>query len=370
MTGILILAAVILITIGMILFFNFAPQIGGSIEGERLERVKSASNYRMGKFHNTIATKLDMKSNKMIGVMWEFFRNNKNREPAEMLQVDKFNPDSFNDLDPNDLSFTWFGHSSILIKIDGKTLLIDPVFSERASMFSFMGPKRFPYSYYMNVDLMPELDAVLISHDHYDHLDYKTILKLKDKVEKFYVPLSVGAHLEKWGIPSQNIIELNWWDSIDLESITLVFTPSRHFSGRGLNNRFSTLWGSWVIQGSNSKVFFGGDSGYFPGFKKIGEEYGPFDLAFLECGAYNENWAEIHMMPEETVQASRDLNSDLLMPIHWGKFNLALHPWKEPIERAINKGKQLNIKIITPKIGELVSVDNGLLTTHWWKDYH
>jgi len=370
MTGILILATVILITISLIVFFNFAPQIGASPEGKRLDRMKSSDNYKMGKFHNTISTKMDMKSGKMVGVMWEFFRNNSNREPTGMLQVNKFNKDSFNNLDINNPSFTWFGHSSILITIDGKTLLIDPVFSERASMFSFMGPKRFSYSYYMDVDLLPDLDAVLISHDHYDHLDYKTILKLKDKVDKFYVPLSVGAHLEKWGIPSKNIIELNWWDSIDLESLTFVFTPSRHFSGRGLNDRFSTLWGSWIIQGSNNNIFFGGDSGYFPGFKEIGEKYGPFDLAFLECGAYNENWSEIHMMPEETVQASLDLRSNLLMPIHWGKFNLSLHPWKEPIQRAIDKGKELDAKIITPEIGETVVLEDSLNTTYWWEKYN
>ena len=369
MTVILILTLVILITIGVIVFFNFAPQIGASPEGKRLERMKSSENFKLGKFHNTVTTKMDMKSGKMLGVMLEFFRNDKSREPGEMLQTNKFNPFSFDHINPNTLTFTWFGHSSILLKIDGKTLLIDPVFSERASMFSFMGPKRFPYSNFMNVDQMPELDAVLISHDHYDHLDYNTILKLKNKVNKFYVPLSVGAHLEKWGVPSENIIELNWWDSIDFESINLVFTPSRHFSGRGLNNRFSTLWGAWVIQGSKEKIFFGGDSGYFPGFKKIGEKYGPFDLSFLECGAYNENWSEIHMMPEETVQASKDLKSKLLMPIHWGKFNLALHPWKEPIQRAIKKGEELNVNIITPEIGEMVTLNDQLMTTHWWTNY-
>ena len=230
MTGIVIIALVILITATLVLFFNFAPQIGAKPEGKRLERLKSADNYKMGKFHNTITTKMDMKSGKMLGVMLEFFKNDKSREPDRMIQTHKFNPVAFDDLNSDNLSFTWFGHSSILIKIDGKVILVDPVFSERASMFSFMGPKRFPYSNYMNVDLLPEVDAVLISHDHYDHLDYKTMLKLKDKVNRFYVPLSVGAHLEKWGIPYQNITELNWWESTDLDSVSLVFTPSRHFS--------------------------------------------------------------------------------------------------------------------------------------------
>jgi L-ascorbate metabolism protein UlaG (beta-lactamase superfamily) len=369
MTGIIILIAIVAIVIGLSIFFNFAPQIGAKPEGARLERMKSSENYKLGKFHNTINTKMDMKSGKMLGVMLEFFKNNKDREPVGIIQTHEFNQGDFYDLNQDSLSFTWFGHSSILIKIDGKVILIDPVFSDRASMFSFMGPKRFPYSNYMNVDILPEVDAVLISHDHYDHLDYETIMMLKEKVNRFYVPLSVGAHLEKWGIPAQNIYELNWWDSIELDSLSLVFTPSRHFSGRGLNNRYSTLWGSWVIQGKRHRVFFGGDSGYFPGFKKIGEKYGPFDLAFLECGAYNENWSEIHMMPEETVQASRDLNSKLLMPIHWGKFNLALHPWKEPIQRAISKGEELNANIITPEIGELVTLNDQLMTNHWWTNY-
>ena len=241
MTGIIILIAIVAIVIGLSIFFNFAPQIGATPEGKRLERMKSSKNYKLGKFHNTITTKMDMKSGKMLGVVLEFFKNNKDREPVGMIQTHEFNQGDFYDLNQDSLSFTWFGHSSILIKIDGKVILIDPVFSDRASMFSFMGPKRFQYSNYMNVDILPKVDAVLISHDHYDHLDYETMLKLKEKVNRFYVPLSVGAHLEKWGIPAQNIYELNWWDSIELDSLSLVFTPSRHFSGRGLNNRYSTF---------------------------------------------------------------------------------------------------------------------------------
>jgi L-ascorbate metabolism protein UlaG (beta-lactamase superfamily) len=237
-------------------------------------------------------------------------------------------------------------------------------------MFTFMGPKRFPYSNYMDVDLLPHVDAVLISHDHYDHLDYKTILNLKDQVDRFYVPLSVGAHLEEWGIPSEHIIELNWWESVNHENLTFIFTPSRHFSGRAITDRFSTLWGSWIIQGAASRVFFGGDSGYYQGFKEIGEKYGPFDLTFLECGAYNENWADIHMAPEETVQAHMDLKGKFLMPIHWGKFNLSLHPWKEPIERAIKKGNDLGVRILTPPVGSINELSDNLKTPRWWEEYN
>jgi len=370
MTGIILIVSVSALIIGLISFFSFAPQIGGKPNGDRMARMQSAKNFRAGKFHNTVSTKMDMKSGKMVNVMWEFFKNDKSREPVTTIKVNKFNPAVFQQMNPSEVSFTWFGHSSILLKINGKVLLIDPVFSERVSMFPFLGPKRFKYSHHMDVELLPRLDAVLISHDHYDHLDYKTIQKLKDKVNRFYVPLSVGAHLEKWGVPPGNITELNWWESVDFDNLTFVFTPSRHFSGRGLNDRFSTLWGAWVIKGESQNIFFGADSGYFQGFKEIGEKYGPFDLTFLECGAYNKNWSDIHMMPEETIQANVDLRGKALMPIHWGKFNLSLHPWKEPIERAIAKGKDLDVKIITPKIGEIVILNDRLNTARWWKDYN
>lgn len=370
MTLILIIAFISVTIIGLSVFFNFAPQIGSKAEGERLEKMFDASNYRQGKFHNTVPTDMSFNSSKMAGTMWEFIKGNTNRQPSEEIAVPKFNKEEFVNTNSDSIAFTWFGHSSLLIKIDGRILLIDPVFSERASMFTFMGPKRFPYSNYMDVEQLPELDAVLISHDHYDHLDYETILQLKDKVDRFFVPLSVGAHLEQWGIPASNITELNWWDSLDFEDLKLVFTPSRHFSGRGLNNRFSTLWGSWVIIGRQQRLFFGGDSGYFDGFKDIGDKYGPFDLTFLECGAYNENWANIHMMPEETVQAHIDLKGRYLMPIHWGKFDLSLHPWKEPILRATTKGKELDVLFMTPEIGVINILNNNPETSEWWQKYN
>ena len=351
-------------------FFRFAPQIGGVPSGETLERMKAAENFRFGKFQNAVPTKMNMKSGKMLKVMWEFMRGDDAREPKETINVTKFEKSNFEKLDISQIFLSWFGHSTVLIRVDGKTFLIDPVFSERASMFSFMGPKKFPYTDYMSPGQLPEVDAVLISHDHYDHLDYKVIRELRDKVNRFYVPLSVGAHLEKWGIAKDNITELNWWESADLGEIKLVFTPARHFSGRGLNNRFSTLWGSWIIKGADQSIFFGGDSGYFPGFKEIGERFGPFDLTFLECGAYNENWSDIHMMPEETVQAHIDLKGKYLMPIHWGKFNLSLHPWKEPVERALIKGNELGVKIITPHIGSIVIIDDNIKTSPWWREYN
>lgn len=369
MTVIAIILFVSVTIVGLMVFFNFAPQLGSSAEGERLEKMFDADNYRGGKFHNTVPTDMSFNSSKMAGSMWEFIKGNKNRQPSGTIDVPVFNKEEFMQKSSENISFTWFGHSSFLFKIDGKVVLVDPVFSERASMFSFMGPKRFSYSSYMDVDKLPELDAVIISHDHYDHLDYETILQLRDKVDRFFVPLSVGAHLEKWGVPIENIVELNWWNSVNFEGLKMVFTPSRHFSGRGLSNRFTTLWGSWVLIGKQQRLFFGGDSGYFDGFKEIGEKYGPFDLTFLECGAYNENWANIHMMPEETVQAHIDLKGKYLMPIHWGKFNLSLHPWKEPIQRAVKKGEELDVQFITPEIGVVNVLDNNPEVSKWWKNY-
>ena len=369
MTGIILILSISIAALGLIVFFNFAPQLGDKARGERLERMQSTTNYRNGKFYNTIPTGMNMKPGKMLGVMWKFIFKKKGREPISAFHVKTFKTEYFLNSDPNHLFFSWFGHSSLLVRIDGKILLLDPVFSERASMFTFMGPKRFPYTHYMDTDQLPPVDAVIISHDHYDHLDYKVIRKLADRVPAFYVPLSVGAHLEKWGVPSERIIEIAWWETTQLDSLTFVFTPSRHFSGRGLNNRFTTLWGSWVIVGKKERLFFGGDSGYFPGFKEIGEKFGPFDLTFLECGAYNENWADIHMMPEETVQANIDLKGNILMPIHWGKFSLALHPWKEPVERALKRSRELNVNMITPEIGRIMKLENKMVTPLWWQNY-
>lgn len=369
MIGIAVIIILLLLAAGLILYFKLAPQFGGKPAGVRLERMHETDNFRNGRFYNTVSTRMDMQSGKMLQVMWEFIRGSKDREPEKTITVKKFNSSALSDPGNPEIAFIWFGHSTLLLKIDGKKLLIDPMFSERASMFPFLGPRRFEYSEDTGVESLPELDAVLISHDHYDHLDYKTIINLKDKAKRFYVPLSVGAHLERWNIPKEKITELSWWQETVFDSLILAFTPTRHFSGRGLTDRFSTLWGSWVIIGKESKVFFGADSGYFPGFVEIGEKYGPFDITFLECGAYNENWSDIHMMPEESVQAHIDLKGKFYMPIHWGKFNLALHPWKEPVERAMKSAISRGVKMITPEIGKTITLGEQNDNNAWWRNY-
>ena len=362
---------VLLIILTLTLFFRMAPQIGGKASGARLERMQQAPNYKDGKFQNTVETNMEMTWETLKKTLSHYlFADKTFKNPQKPIRVQPFDAEAFAQIPDDSIAFTWFGHSTILMRINGVTILADPVLEgKRASMFSFMGPERFDYSQQLGVEDLPKVDAVILSHDHYDHLDYPTIKALKDKVGRFYLPLGVGAHFEAWGVPAENITELNWWDEVDLMGLTLAFTPTRHFSGRALSDRFNTLWGSWVIIGSNKRLYFSGDSGYFPGFKDIGDKYGPFDLTFMECGAYNEGWSEIHMFPEETAQAHLDVKGKLLMPIHWGKFDLSLHPWKESVQRLANKASEEDISLFTPEVGQMLSLSDSSKLENWWEAY-
>lgn len=365
-----ILSIVFITILAVFIFFRTAPQIGGEAKGARLERMKQAPNYQDGKFQNVVETKMEMTWKTLRKTLGHYlFADKSDKNPKETIQVVPFNKAAFA-ADTSDVVFAWFGHSTILLKMQDVTLLIDPVIvGERASMFSFMGPERFDYSHHITLEELPDIDAVLLSHDHYDHLDYPTIQALKGKVKRFYLPLGVGAHFEAWGIPEEQIIELNWWDELDFRGLKLAFTPTRHFSGRGFGDRFKTLWGSWVIASGSRKLYFSGDSGYFPGFKEIGQKYGPFDLTFIECGAYNEGWSEIHMFPEQTAQAHLDLQGRLLMPIHWGKFDLSLHPWKESVNRLTQKAEEEGIELFTPEVGKMVTLQQQSELDDWWRKY-
>lgn len=367
----ILIAIVMLVSISAYVFFNMAPQIGGEAKGARLERMKNDPYFKNGVFVNTVETNMDMPWSTISKVLRHYlFEDKSHKIPQETIETKPFKADAFNSLNDSTIGITWLGHSSILIKISGMTILTDPVLEgERASMFSFMGPERFSYEEYVGVEDLPKIDAVIISHDHYDHLDYATITLLKEKVDKFYMPLGVGAHFIRWGIPESQIVELAWWDEIDLGVISLALTPTRHFSGRAIRDRFKTLWGSWVIIGIKRRIYFSGDSGYFPGFKEIGEKYGPFDLTFMECGAYNEGWSEIHMFPEQTAQAHLDVKGNLLMPIHWGKFDLALHPWKESVQRLRQKAELESIPLFTPEIGAMILYSDQPSTDYWWEKY-
>lgn len=349
------------ITIGL---FMQQTSFGKLPSGDRLSRIKNSRNYKKDIFTNMSETQLLAKGASYLGLVTKYFAKGTGREPQGPLPSVKTNLKSLADKP----SIVWFGHSSFLISIDGKKILVDPVFSERPSPVQYVGSKSYPGTMVYTANDIPPLDLIIISHDHYDHLDYNTITALKDKTKFFCTPLGVGEHLTHWGIPANQIKEYDWWDGeMVLPGIDLTCTPARHFSGRGLRSN-KTLWASFVLKTGGYSIFIGGDSGYDDAFKEIGEQFGPFDIAMLECGQYDVQWPDIHMMPEQTIQATLDLNANVLMPIHWGKFTLALHPWDDPIERALARAEQLNVKITTPMIGEPVFLKETLPVSTWWRN--
>lgn len=262
---------------------------------------------------------------------------------------------------------TWLGHSTTLIEVDGRRFLTDPVWSQRASPSQLMGPKRF-FAPPLPLAQLPPLDGIILSHDHYDHLDEAAIRALAGRGERFFCPLGVGAHLRRWGVAPGRITEATWWDRIALApDFELVATPARHFSGRGLLNRDSTLWASWVLKGPAHRVFFGGDSGPFDeAFRQIGAAYGPFDLVMLEIGAADPEWADIHLGPDNALAAHRLLGGGPLLPLHWGTFNLAFHAWRQPVQRLIEAAGP-EVTLLLPAPGQRVDAAAGPLASGWWK---
>jgi L-ascorbate metabolism protein UlaG (beta-lactamase superfamily) len=362
------LALILVLITLLLLYFRFAEHFGSDPTGARLARIESSPNYRDGKFQNMMVTNMDMPIGSLLSVMWEFIKGGDGREPKDTIPTVPFDLERWDAVPGSAMALAWFGHSSLLLKMGGVTFLTDPVFGERASAFSFAGPKRFVYDSYMTVDQLPKVDVVLLSHDHYDHLDHATILELIPHVDRWVMPLGVGAHLEHWGVPAAQISEHDWWEQLVVDGVELVLTPTRHFSGRGPTNRFSTLWGAWVMKAGGKALYFGADSGPNATFAEVGRRYGPFDLVLLECGAYNENWAEIHMRPEETVAAARDLGAKVLMPIHWAKFSLAMHPWKEPVERVTVSAHEQGVPLLTPRIGRIVNGPDLAQSERWWEE--
>jgi L-ascorbate metabolism protein UlaG (beta-lactamase superfamily) len=327
----------------------------------------NSRNFKKGKFANQHPSPMDINYWKLFT---EMIKKSPNRNPIKNILVEKIDSTNIENHNSGITQLTWFGHSAFLLEMDGKKILIDPMLGESPTPHPLLGPKRYSKELPIEIEKLPFIDAVILSHDHYDHLDYESIQKLKGKVGQYYTPLGVGNHLIKWGVAKEKIHELNWWDSINFDGIELVSCPARHFSGRGLFDRATTLWCSWVIKGINDNIYFSGDSGYDTHFKEIGEKYGPFDISLMECGQYNEDWKLLHMMPEETVQAAVDLKSKLILPIHWGAFTLAFHDWTDPIERVTIKAKELNMPITTPKIGEVVIIgDAPFPNEQWWTNY-
>ena len=364
----IIIAIILGLVIGVYLFINFSPQFGGSISKAQQKIYAKSENNKAGKFINKSNINLDMSVSDIGKMLIKSLNPPKGTKPEKAIQVQKI--DSLNLTQHNEKTqLFWFGHSTFLIQMNNVNILIDPMFGDVPAPHPLLGGNRFSKELPIEIEQLPNIDAVLISHDHYDHLDYESIQKLKHKVGIFYTPLGVGIHLEAWGIEKERIIELDWWEEIKFSSLAFKCTPAQHFSGRGLTDRANTLWCSWIIQSATENIFFSGDSGYGPHFKEIGEKYGPFDFAMLECGQYNEMWSEIHMFPEETVQAAIDLKAKKIMPIHWGAFKLAIHKWTDPIERISVKAKELNVNLFIPEIGASILLDTAIVkeNTNWWK---
>jgi L-ascorbate metabolism protein UlaG (beta-lactamase superfamily) len=342
----------------MIKSFGKLPQ------GRRLERIRKSVQYREGVFQNILDTPLMVKDLSYFNLLVEYLKDDPQRSPKIKIPAEKTDLHSIPATYP---VIIWFGHSSYLILINGQRILIDPVFSNNPSPISWLGKKAFEGTSTFQVSDLPPIDLVIITHDHYDHLDYATIKQLKGKVKQFCTSLGVGAHLEYWGVPEDKILELDWWETSQLSyELEITATPSRHFSGRGFK-RNQTLWSSFVLKSLNHTIFCGGDSGYDEAFKTIGEKFGPFDIAILDCAQYDDRWPGVHMVPEQTVQAAIDLNAKVLLPVHWGRFALAYHPWTEPITRLLTSAKMFNVTVTTPKPGELIILDHQLPKSKWWE---
>lgn len=361
---IFILSVVVLLTITVFLYIR-QDKFGKAPSGDRLERIKQSPNYRDGRFQNVHYTPDLTKGYSYIGILYNFFfgKDPRNR-PADQLPAVKTD---LHQLDPETNLLVWFGHSSYLLQLEGKRYLVDPVFCGNASPIPGSNRSFKGTDIYTAAD-MPSIDYLLITHDHYDHLDYETIRALKDKVRQVICGLGVGAHLEYWGYSAAKIVEKDWNERIVLNAEATLYTlPARHFAGRSFS-RNNTLWLSFLLETPTRKIYMGGDSGYDTHFSAIGKQFGPVDLAILDNGQYNVAWQAIHMLPEEVLKASEDLGAKRLFPVHSSKFALALHPWDEPLKRISTQAKTAKIPFITPMIGQVVQLDDSTQNfQEWWK---
>ena len=355
----IIVALVSVMIIATSIALNYASSFGG--EAQEFD----SPNYKDGKFYNLQPTSLGPDENLSFwGTLGDYIVGDDHRSPNVDLPSKPF---SLETLEDGEVSVTWLGHSTIFIRSNNATIIADPLFGDDGAGPLSLGPRPFPYENSYALDQLPEIDYVFISHDHYDHLDMDTVKFLKNS--KFFVPLGVGSHLLEWGINSDNVKEMDWYDEVNISSdLHAAMTPARHFSGRGIFNGDTTLWASWVFNLHDETIYFSGDTGYMEEFKVIGEKYGPFDIAFLESGQYNIAWKEIHMMPAEVVQAGLDLHADAILPIHNSKFELALHHWDEPLELVSTKGLERNLTVATPQIGENFILGELVPQDDWWRN--
>jgi L-ascorbate metabolism protein UlaG (beta-lactamase superfamily) len=362
----ILLTSAIIIIFFTLLSLSACPALGTKPTKSDKSRFEGSKQFRRekGVFVNRIENLLKKVSEKndSKSLFFEFLFGSKDDKPDKGLPVIK--PDLTKFLEKSsDIKVIWFGHSSFLINLNGKIILVDPVISDYASPVPFV-MQRFQKPP-LALEECPKVDYIVISHDHYDHLDMEAVKFYKDKSTKFIVPLGVGSHLKGWGISQSRIHELDWWQSIEFDELEFIATPAQHFSGRSFNDKNSTLWAGWVLKSNNQRIFYSGDSGYDTHFKEIGKKYGPFDLTFIDNGQYNIKWEEVHLLPEQVTQAFFDLNAKALFPVHWGGFKLSTHTWYEPIQKVHQSSIKNNFKIIAPMIGEIATINDKFETNNW-----
>lgn len=354
-------ALIVLLVIGTIIYLQH-DRFGASSSGVRLERMRNTPTFEQGAFQNLEVTPMTPEGVSTMEMLQAFlFGKDKRNVPKDILPVQQTDLKNLA-LDSN--LYVWFGHSSYYLQLDGKRILVDPVFSKYATPVR-ISVRAFDYQYEYTAENMPEIDILVITHDHWDHLDYNTFNKLQDKVKHIVTGLGVGSHLEKWGFPAENITELYWGENARVDGLDFTSTPARHFSGRSFK-RNTSLWSSFVLQGT-LRIFIGGDSGYGKHFKDIGSKYGPFDFAILENGQYNQMWKYIHMMPEEVISVAKELQARYTIPVHSSKFPLASHAWDEPFIRVSKAAQQNGVNIITPMVGQVVNFGDIPPNKEWWK---
>lgn len=356
--------ALLLVVAGLSLWLLARPALGGRVEGDRLARAEHSPQWRDGQFRNALPTR----DSAGLGVILEFaFGGSPHREPDAPVTVVARTRADYATPPASGLRVTWLGHSTLLVEIDGRRVLLDPVWGERASPFSFLGPRRF-FAPPLPLDQLPDVDAVVISHDHYDHLDLPTVQALARRGVRWLVPLGVGAHLAAWGVPDSLVAELDWWESSDVAGLAITATPARHFSGRGLGDAGRTLWAGWSVRGPTHRVFYSGDTALHDQLVAIGERLGPFDLTMIESGAYDGRWADVHLGPEQAVLAHRLVRGDVMLPVHWGLFDLALHGWTEPIERVLVAAREAGVRVAAPRPGDRVEPAALAAPVRWWPE--
>ena len=344
---------------------KYFKQFGGKLTEDLKQQYALSPQWDGKKFVNQEETLMEIKPKNIPGLIRQQFFSGLQKQPRTSLPILPLSQDEFLS-DSVRMKYIWYGHSVLLMRINQKTLLIDPMLGPNAAPIAPFAIRRFSDQSLKVIDDFPDIDLLLMTHDHYDHLDYASILRLKSKVKHYYVALGVGRHLESWGISPEKITEFDWWQNQLFEGIHITFTPSRHFSGRGPRDRASSLWGGWVFQTQTENIYFSGDGGYGKHFSEVGSTLGPFDFGWMECGQYNPNWHAIHMYPEESVQAAQDAGVKIAMPVHWGGFSLAPHDWREPVERFVKAAVKQNLPYQHPPLGQLVHPEENH-TDRWWE---